>query len=609
MERSSILRWGVIAIAIFLGYKFLWPAITGSNDKPQATAISEPALLNAPEFVPDALDPPVKPGEVNQPPEGELCKIKGQRFEATLSSRGAAVTHYNLTDPNYARSEAADLSTTPDHERWRNLRTTFRGKDADTQVKFDRFPWKLERGEGERSCKFTYEDGDVRIIKNVTAHPTRPFELNVDTTITNLASAPKRHQFAIGAFAFRKNSEIKGSLGKVSPFTTELSCAAGKEVVRKGKDDFKAGEFALAGIDRYAAVNSHYFSQALVPQPFQERAPGAQERAPGADQPVVTDAPMCTLVAEGRALLAGQSPNDDEASAVYQARLLYPSKELAPQTSATYREVAFFGPKEREVLSHAAGGNVKLSEVLNLGFFAPVANVLVKILDFIHDHITFGNWGLAIIAMTIALRSLLFPLTYKSIKTTIAMRRLKPDVDILNAKFKDDAQAKNLAMMELWKKHGVNPFGGCLPQLIQMPVWFAMYTTLQTAVEMYHTKFLWFSDLSAPDKYYVLPLLLGVFMIVQQRIVPQQGMDPMQAKMMMYMLPAVFTVMMLFLPAALGVYMLTNSLLGIGQQLAVERIAPRDKADTDKGGSKIVVKEKGSPGKKGDKGPAKAAAS
>jgi YidC/Oxa1 family membrane protein insertase len=148
-------------------------------------------------------------------------------------------------------------------------------------------------------------------------------------------------------------------------------------------------------------------------------------------------------------------------------------------------------------------------------------------------------------------------------------------------------------MMELWKKHGVNPFGGCLPQLVQMPVWFAMYTTLQTAVEMYHTKFLWFSDLSAPDKFYILPLLLGVFMIVQQRIVPQQGMDPMQAKMMMYMLPAVFTVMMLFLPAALGVYMLTNSLLGIGQQLAVERIAPR--GNDPKG---IIVTEKGSPGNK-----------
>jgi YidC/Oxa1 family membrane protein insertase len=180
------------------------------------------------------------------------------------------------------------------------------------------------------------------------------------------------------------------------------------------------------------------------------------------------------------------------------------------------------------------------------------------------------------------------------------MRKLKPEVDSLNAKFKEDPQAKNLAMMELWKKNGVNPFGGCLPQLVQMPVWFAMYTTLQTAVEMYHVKFLWFPDLSSPDPYYILPLLLGVFMIVQQRIVPQQGMDPMQQKLMMWMMPIIFTVMMLFLPAALGVYMLTNSILGIVQQLVVEQVAPRSK-DGDKG---IVVKQKGEKPKgdaKGDK--------
>jgi YidC/Oxa1 family membrane protein insertase len=136
----------------------------------------------------------------------------------------------------------------------------------------------------------------------------------------------------------------------------------------------------------------------------------------------------------------------------------------------------------------------------------------------------------------------------------------------------------------------VNPLGGCLPQLVQMPIWIAMYTTLQTAVEMYHERFLWFSDLSAPDRFFILPLLIGGFMIVQQRIVPQQGMDPMQAKMMMWMLPAVFTVMMLFLPAALGVYMLTNSVLGITQQLVIERIAPRNAppgAPTD-----ITVKQK-----------------
>jgi YidC/Oxa1 family membrane protein insertase len=172
------------------------------------------------------------------------------------------------------------------------------------------------------------------------------------------------------------------------------------------------------------------------------------------------------------------------------------------------------------------------------------------------------------------------------------MRKLKPEIDVLNAKYKDDAQAKNLAMMELWRKNKVNPLGGCLPALVQMPIWFALYATLQTAVEFYHTKFLWFSDLSAPDKYFVLPFVLGAAMIVQQKIVPQQGMDPVQQKMMTWLMPGVFTVMMLFLPAALGVYMLTNSVLGITQQLVVEKFFPRAGGPTPDKGDVVVHKEK-----------------
>jgi YidC/Oxa1 family membrane protein insertase len=168
-------------------------------------------------------------------------------------------------------------------------------------------------------------------------------------------------------------------------------------------------------------------------------------------------------------------------------------------------------------------------------------------------------------------------------------------------------------MMELWRKNKVNPLGGCLPMLAQMPIWFALYATLQTAVEFYHTGFLYFKDLSAPDPYFVLPLVLGGAMIVQSQIVPQQGMDPMQQKMMTWFMPLVFTVMMLFLPAALGVYMLTNSVLGITQQLAVEKLYPRAGAPPPKdppskgsmGGGTLADGDKrangaGSPGGKKD---------
>jgi YidC/Oxa1 family membrane protein insertase len=573
MDRNSVLRWVVIAAAILLFWKFGMPLISGSNDKGQM--VPTEAYANAPGFVPDAVDPPVNPNEINKPAEGELCTVKGTRFDATLSTRGAALTHVNLRDAQYADAPGGsyDISSTPDQERWRSLRTLFRSPEANDQLRFDRFPWKLEKLEGDKGCKFTYEDEDARVVKTVTAG-SRPFELNVETSITNLAAAPKKHQLQIGTYAFRQNKDVKGSLGRVSPLQTELSCAASSDVVRKNKEDFKSGWFAVPSADRYASVNSHYFAQALVPVPGE----GA-----------VAEQPRCEILAE-EWLAPGQAPDADEAAAVYHAKLVYPAKELAPQQTATYRDIGFFGPKERDILKNAAGGRPKLGDVINLGFFTPVAKFLVGVLVFFHDKVT-GNWGLAIILMTICLRLVLFPLTFKSLKTTIAMRRLKPEVDALNAKFKDDAQAKNLAMMELWKKHGVNPFGGCLPQLVQMPVWFAMYTTLQTAVETYHVKFLWFADLSAPDRFYVLPLLLGAFMILQQKIVPQQGMDPMQAKMMMYMMPVVFTVMMLFLPAALGVYMLTNSVLQIAQQLVLEQVAPQA------GKGEIVVKQSDGLGK------------
>jgi YidC/Oxa1 family membrane protein insertase len=161
----------------------------------------------------------------------------------------------------------------------------------------------------------------------------------------------------------------------------------------------------------------------------------------------------------------------------------------------------------------------------------------------------------------------------------------------LNAKYKDDPQARGLAQMELWRKHGVNPFKGCLPQLASMPVWFALYTTLQTAVELYNIPFLWFPDLSQSDPMFILPFVIGGTYFVQQRMMPMQGGDPVQQKMMMYMMPGMFTVFMLFLPAGLGIYMFTNSVLAITQQWLVERYAKRTLSGKGDGQIGVKIKE------------------
>ncbi len=576
MDRNSVTRWILIAAIFFGGYWFFF----GRKASEHHQALPPEAYVDAPGFAPDVID--TVPGQPAPPPpaEGDICTIAGIRYEADLSSRGAGLTHFRLTDPSYANSDARDMSTTPDIERWRNLRTLFRtpgsAPSPDDQVAYDRFNWQLERL-GDKGCRFTYEKPErVRIVKTFTAG-TRPFEIDVETTITNLADSPKNHVASIEAFAYRTNAEVKGRLGRVSPFQTNLECARDDEVKRlnKNANEFNSDWFSEPLVDRYAAIANYYFAQALVPLDLSAAEGGSK--------------PSCDLLDE-QWFSGAQKPDDEQAGDVYKARLTYPARQLGPKESASYRQIAFFGPKERNVLLRAAGGKPRLQDLINLGTFSFVAKFLVSVITWIHAHITMQSWGLAIIVLTLGLRTVLFPLTWKQIQSAVAMRRLKPEIDALNAKFKDDAQAKNLAMMELWRKHKVNPLGGCVPALVQMPIWFALYATLQTAVEFYHTRFLWFSDLSAPDKYFILPLVLGVAMIVQQRIVPQQGMDPVQQKMMTWLMPGIFTVMMLFLPAALGVYMLTNSLLGITQQLVVEKLFPRAGAPPEGPGAPAPAK-------------------
>jgi YidC/Oxa1 family membrane protein insertase len=575
MDRNTLLRWATIALLTIAFMKWGMPLLTGKHEGVTQSLPAE-TYSNAPGFAPDTFDT-LGPGQTATPPtEGELCSIHGNRFDAQLSTRGAALVHFWLRDAQYAEgTNGLDLSTTPDHERWRSLRTLFRAQGADDQVKYDRFPWKLEKSDGT-TCAFAYEDDAVSIHKTISAG-VRPFELTVDTKLQNLADGPRKHRLSISAYAFRTNKEVKSKLGRQSSLVTDLQCARDNEVTRKQKTDFKEGWFREPLADRWAAVTNGFFAQALVPAVGYEPAASPQDAMK----------PECALLAED-VLASGEDSEGDESGAVYHAELDYPAVTLAPKEVAKYDLIAYFGPKERFVLADAAGGAPRLGELINLGFFTPVARVLVGALVFFHAHVAFGNWGLAVIALTLCLRILVFPLSWKQIQITIAMRKLKPEIDDLNKRFPDDQQARQMAMMELYRKHGVNPLGGCLPQLVQLPIWWAMWQTLQTAVEMYHEKFLWMSDLSAPDKFFILPAIYGVFIVLQQRIVPQQGMDPVQQKMMTWMMPLLLTGLVLFLPAGLGLYMLTSSALGIVQQLVMEKIAPRNPPD---GKGEIVVKQ------------------
>ncbi len=239
---------------------------------------------------------------------------------------------------------------------------------------------------------------------------------------------------------------------------------------------------------------------------------------------------------------------------------------VAPGQSQTFREVLFVGPKLQEQLNETAPGLV-LS--VDYGWLTVISQPLFWVLQKLHD--LTGNWGWAIILLTVLIKIVFYKLSETSGKSMAKMRKLQPRMKALQERFADDRQALSQAMMELYKREKVNPASGCLPILVQMPVFLALYWVLLESVEMRQAPFmLWINDLSARDPYYILPLLMGVTMFIQQKLNPAPP-DPVQAKVMMA-LPVVFTVFFAFFPAGLVLYWFVNNLLSIAQQWRINKV-------------------------------------
>jgi len=248
----------------------------------------------------------------------------------------------------------------------------------------------------------------------------------------------------------------------------------------------------------------------------------------------------------------------------------FPEAKLEPGKSASIELALFGGPKILKELDAVAigGQDSKLGEAVDYGWWSPISRVMLVILVGVHKFV--HSWGVAIIALTLLVKLLTYPLTQKSMRSGKEMAKLKPKIEALQKRYKDDKQRMNTEVMNLYKTHGVNPLGGCLPMLIQLPIWWALYATLGNAVELYRSRFLWMHDLTQPDPYYITPVAMGVFMFLQQRITPMPT-DSQQQKTMMYMMPVLFTFMSLWFPAGLTVYILTNTLLTMLQQWYLNR--------------------------------------
>lgn len=286
-------------------------------------------------------------------------------------------------------------------------------------------------------------------------------------------------------------------------------------------------EFKVAST---VAVGSHYFASALLDR--------------------------SSILPDVR-LVADVSKKTASAEVVYKPTTL--------SDKIVFEQTLYAGPKSIDALKAI---DSTLAKIVDFGFFGFIATPLLYVMKFFHGLV--GNWGLAIILLTLLVRFAVLPFNIMSFRSMKAMQKIQPAVQSLREKYKEDPMRLNQEMMSLMKENGANPLGGCLPMLLQIPIFFALYRVISSSVELYQSPFmLWISDLSVHDKFYVLPIIMAVAMYFQQKLTPTT-MDPMQAKIMTF-LPVIMCLFMLQLPSGLTLYMCVSTLFGIAQQYIIMR--------------------------------------
>ncbi len=253
----------------------------------------------------------------------------------------------------------------------------------------------------------------------------------------------------------------------------------------------------------------------------------------------------------------------------YLIRTLGPTLAVAPGASATSTAQLYVGPQLQNKIGDIAPG---LNLTIDYGWFTVIATPMFKLLAILHALV--HNWGVAIIVLVLLIQAVTWKLNSKTYESSARMRKFQPRLKALKERFGDDKQKYQQAMMELYKKEKINPLGGCLPQVIIYPIFFALYYVLIFSVELRHAAFLWIPDLSAADPYYILPVLYALSMLGTQILMPSQGMDPNMAKMMKFM-PVLFAVLFFFFPAGLTLYYVVRQICMLGQQWYVTRRVER----------------------------------
>lgn len=477
---------------------------------------------------------------IQRPEAGKVVTVRTDKFEVEINSQGGDIRRVILREHFSAieKNKPLSLLQTTDGHFFVTQSGLLEGLPNHNSVySTDAADYELNPGQEKLEVRFVNRDTPgVEVTKIFTFRPGA-YLIDVAYQVKN------ETENAITPMAYfqfvRDGNPPEGEVAKSNPFTGVVTYTGPavytneKKFVKVSFSDIdkEKQDYPKKAADGWLAMVQHYFVAAWLPKQGIEREYFARK---------VSD----KLYGSGVIVSAGQ---------------------IAANQTGTIDVPLYIGPQEQDKLKDLAPG---LGLVVDYGWLTVIAVPLFWLLKFIHGFV--GNWGWAIIVMTILIKLVFFPLNQKAGKSMAHMKAMAPRIEQLRQRYGDDRTKLNQAMMELYRTEKINPLGGCLPIVVQIPVFIALYWVLLAAIELRHTPWLgWIQDLSAPDPLYILPLIMAVSMFIQTKLNPPPP-DPVQAKVMMIM-PIVFSIFFFFFPAGLVLYWAVQNILGIVQQWLINK--------------------------------------
>jgi YidC/Oxa1 family membrane protein insertase len=533
------------------------PAKPAGQTQPQSTPVPSSAVPAAPSVPSAARKTPVQQAAAKAPvkhAEAEtLTVLENENYKVTLTNRGAVVKSWVLKKFKDNNGKPLDLVSSKPVETLGSPLSMF-SYDQDLEKKINEGLY-VASGTGTQNGPVTFEYSDGQVVARKTFRPDKGYVLGLETEVTSqgqrvtafpqwpsgLGDQSTVASYAGGKIDWQRNGNI------------EHKAAISGSIFTGGKKWIAGGD-TLSGPFDWVGTADQYFAAVFMPESPKDTA----------------------VVTLNSPIEVPRDPNKPEETKDKVSVVGVAVGNLSGLTNTRL----FAGPKTVEVLENTQvrPGGTDLRGLTDFGFFGFIARPLFLWLKWTYVN-WIHNWGWAIAFLTLVITMALLPLRITSMKSSLKMQKIQPQMKALQEKYKrysltDPRRAEmQKEMSELYKREGVNPIGGCFPMLLQMPFLFAFYSMLANAIELRQANWLWIKDLSAPDPYHILPVIIILLMFFSQRSMPQGGMDPAQQKMMTFMGPVMFGVLSWSVAAGLSVYWMISTLLGYVQQIVINRSA------------------------------------